>query len=278
MHRHSFMSVCRVFSKERCICRKSWIRPEEALLWHGWPTLTTNERRKNLQRCTLIEIKSSNIYKFRKKTKTDMQNTKRMWCTLMINSRSRSLFSLHDLIKEFATMWDGHIGWVVVSRQRNDLSEPGRTPIHQNPYCVGRQHCKFEKTETSKMLAEKVMDPANMEWFSRILLLPEKNGYVCSFGDHRKLNAVTIRKRYLIPRVDKAIDSLGYTKIILNLEAKAVCWLIEMNQDAKENTTQLQSPTTCLGTCKCTLDWKMPPQRFHMQWTLFPPQWRASTL
>lgn len=41
------------------------------------------------------------------------------------------------------------------------------------------------------------------------LFTPEKDGSIPFYVDYRKLNVVTIRESYLLPRMDNGIDSLG---------------------------------------------------------------------
>lgn len=61
----------------------------------------------------------------------------------------------------FPTMGDGHLARVAAAKHRIDLTEPENTPIHQNPYRGGAQHLKFERIETQKLLAARIIEQPN---------------------------------------------------------------------------------------------------------------------
>lgn len=51
--------------------------------------------------------------------------------------------------------------------------------------------------------------PAVSEWASPAVFVPKENGCVRVFVGYRRLNAITERDSYPIPRMKEVIDSLG---------------------------------------------------------------------
>lgn len=135
---------------------------------------------------------------------------------------------------EFETMWDGHPGRVIAAKHLIYLTKPGKTPILQNPYRGGPLHRELEKMETDKMILEGVIELANIEWASSIVIAPKKDRSARFCVDFRKANAVTVRDSYPIPQIYKRMDCFGDEKVISTLDANAVYCNIEMDDDAKK--------------------------------------------
>lgn len=132
-------------------------------------------------------------------------------------------------------MWNGHLGRLIPIKHRIDLTEPGKTPIHQSPYRAGPLHRKLEKTGTNKILAEGIIEPVNIEWESPISFAFNKDGALFICVDYQKLNSVNIRDSHPMPRKDKRLDFLGGAKVLTALHANAGNWQIEMDEYGKDN-------------------------------------------
>jgi hypothetical protein len=59
------------------------------------------------------------------------------------------------------------------------------------------------------MLQAGVIEPATSEWASPVILVPKPDGSLRFCIDYRKLNAITVRDTYPLPRMDECIDYLG---------------------------------------------------------------------
>ncbi|CAF4940559.1 unnamed protein product, partial [Rotaria socialis] len=54
--------------------------------------------------------------------------------------------------------------------------------------------------------------------------------------DYRKLNSVTIRDAYPIPRIDDTLDSLQEAKFVSTLDLRSGYWQVEMDKNSREKT------------------------------------------
>ena len=61
--------------------------------------------------------------------------------------------------------------------------------------------------------------------------------------DYRKLNAVTKRDAYLMPRIDDILDELGQAKYITTLDLDKGYWQVPVNPQDQEKNSQLKSFT-----------------------------------
>ena len=86
------------------------------------------------------------------------------------------------------------------------------------------------------MLRDGVIEPSKSAWASPVVLAPKKDGTLRFCVDYRKLNAVTIRDSYPIPRMDECIDSLGEATIFTTLDCNSCYWQIPVAEADKEKT------------------------------------------
>lgn len=75
-------------------------------------------------------------------------------------------------------------------------------------------------------------------------LRPPKNETLCFCVEYRKLNAVTKRDSYQIPRIDEYIDFLGKGAIFSTLDANSACWQLDINKADKNETAFISHQET----------------------------------
>jgi hypothetical protein len=115
----------------------------------------------------------------------------------------------------------------VLHGSQNRIETKGN-PLFQHPYRAGPAARKAEKDEVERMLKLGVIEPSNAEWASPVVLIPKPDGSTIFYVDYRKLNALTTRDIYPIPRMDECMDSLGEAEYFTTLDANTVFWQIEV--------------------------------------------------
>lgn len=101
-------------------------------------------------------------------------------------------------------------------------------PIRTQPRRLPIGKKKLEHEEIKKMLNNGIIEPSKSAWSSAIVLVPKKDGSTRFCVDYRKLNEVTIKDAYPLPRVDDCLDSLansnGSAPWILTLALGKLVW------------------------------------------------------
>lgn len=109
-------------------------------------------------------------------------------------------------------------------------------PIRSAPYRVSRVERDFIQTQVTEMLNNDVITPSSSPWASPVVMIPKKNGKIRFCIDYRRLNAVTVRDVYPLPRIDDFLDRLGGAKVFSSLDLKSGYWQVPMSSDSRRKT------------------------------------------
>ena len=87
-----------------------------------------------------------------------------------------------------------------------------------------------------EMLDTGVCSTSNSPWASPIVLIPKKDGSIRFCVDYRKLNSVTVRDVYPLPRIDDCLAALGGNKFFSTLDLVSGYWQLNVAEEDKEKT------------------------------------------
>ena len=110
-------------------------------------------------------------------------------------------------------------------------------PIKQNPYRFSEIQKKEVEKQVNEMLRLGVIVPAVTGWASPITLAPERDGTWRFCIDYRRLNDITRKDSFPVPRLDEALSVMrGCDKFSVQ-DAQSCFWQIPLHPDDQEKTT-----------------------------------------
>jgi hypothetical protein len=113
----------------------------------------------------------------------------------------------------------------------------GAKPVHVPAYRAVARARESESTEVQRMLKAGAIEPANSERASPVVLVPKPDGSMRFCIKYRRLNALTIRDSYTLPRMDECMDSLGDAKFFSTLDCDSRYWQIQVDPADRAKTT-----------------------------------------
>ena len=109
-------------------------------------------------------------------------------------------------------------------------------PIRQPPRRLPIAKQAVEQVEVSKMLDRGVIEPSNSPWASPVVLVTKSDGSTRFCVDYRRLNDVTHKDAYPLPRIDDTLDALSGSAYFSTLDLYSGYWQVEMDPADREKT------------------------------------------
>ena len=138
-----------------------------------------------------------------------------------------------ETLRPFADMWDGHLGRIDTVQHHIVTEGP---PVASQPYRAGPTAEDSINKEIDRMISMDVIEPSSSPWASPIVLIPKPDGSIRFCVDYHRLNKVTRKDSYALPRMDDCIDSLGTAQYFSTLDANAGNWQIAVAPEDRDKT------------------------------------------
>ncbi|GFW60701.1 retrovirus-related Pol polyprotein from transposon 412 [Trichonephila clavipes] len=149
----------------------------------------------------------------------------------------RQKSSAERLFQEFEDVFSRNssdIGHTTVTQHRIDTAD--HPPIKQHPRRLPFAKQEEVGTLLREMQENDIIEPSSSPWASPIVLVRKKDGSTRFCVDYRKLNDVTKKDSYPLPRIDDTLDTLSGHKWFSTLDLKSGYWQVEIHPEDREKT------------------------------------------
>lgn len=110
------------------------------------------------------------------------------------------------------------------------------TPIKQHARRIPNHMQAEADQHVNDILKRGVIEVCSSPWSSPVVLVKKKDGTTRFCVDYRRLNNVTIKDAYPLPRIDDSLDQLSGTKFFSTLDLNAGYWQVEMADKDRAKT------------------------------------------
>ncbi|KFD64246.1 hypothetical protein M514_23530 [Trichuris suis] len=111
----------------------------------------------------------------------------------------------------------------------------GANPIVCRPYRVSVREREAINQQVEEML-QGVIEESHSPWAFPVVMVRKKEGNWRFCVDYRKLNAVTVRDVYPLPRTDDVLDRLGGSRYFSKLDLRNGYWQLEVEECDRPKT------------------------------------------
>ncbi|GBN11605.1 Retrovirus-related Pol polyprotein from transposon 412 [Araneus ventricosus] len=144
---------------------------------------------------------------------------------------------LLSLLVEFTNVFDLENKPVKISSKvKHRINTADSQPVKQKPYRVSFEERRVIQEEVDKMLKLDIIEHSKSPWSSPVVLVKKKNGTWRFCVDYRRLNKITKKDVYPLPRIDDALDSLSGASSFSTMDLKSGYCQIEVDERDKEKT------------------------------------------
>ena len=141
------------------------------------------------------------------------------------------------LLQEFADVFSkspDDLGQTsLVQHQINTGTAP---PIRQPPRRLPMSLREEANDAVGRMKQNGIIEPSASPWASPVVLVRKKDGSARFCVDYRKLNDVTKKDSYPLPRIDESLETLAGNKWFSTLDLRSGYWQVRLDSDDKEKT------------------------------------------
>ena len=97
------------------------------------------------------------------------------------------------------------------------------------------QQAEIDK-QIKGLLEQKLIAPSYSPWSSPVVLVAKKDGTARLCCDYRRLNSVTVKDAFPLPRIDASIDALSGAKWFSTIDLASGYWQVELDEEAKKKS------------------------------------------
>jgi len=123
-----------------------------------------------------------------------------------------------------------------VSEVQHHIKTEDCSPVRQPPRRVPFSLRPEISQMVNEMLQAQVIEESSSPWARPVVLIRKKDGSLRFCVDYRRLNAVTRKDVFPLPRIDDLLDQLGGKRVFSTLDARSGYWQIQMHETSREKT------------------------------------------
>ena len=139
-------------------------------------------------------------------------------------SHWRHVFSLHDLDL-------GHTDLV-----KHKIQLTSDKPIKEVPRRIPPSMIEEVRNHINEMLSLGVIRKSSSPYASNVVLVRKKDNSLRFCIDYRRLNSITVKDAYALPKIDNSLDALYGSKWFSALDLKSAYWQVELQEEDKHKT------------------------------------------
>ncbi|UYV79514.1 hypothetical protein LAZ67_17002951, partial [Cordylochernes scorpioides] len=142
-----------------------------------------------------------------------------------------------NVLKKFSNVFDfSGKSQPARSKIKHKIDTGDHAPTKQRPYRVSGMERKIIQQEVDRMMKQDIIQFSESPWSSPVVLVKKKNGSWRFCVDYRRLNKITKKDVYPLPRVDDALDNLSGARYYSSMDLRTGYWQIEVDEHDREKT------------------------------------------
>ena len=135
---------------------------------------------------------------------------------------------------------------------KNAIDTGAHRPIHTAPYRKSNRDEQLLREETQKLLDNDIIEHSTSPWSSPVMLVKKKDGTTRFCVDYRRLNQVTTKDAFPLPRIHDIYDQLTKATYFTKMDFKAGYFQVPL--DVRDR------PKTAFSTRDGHFQFKVLPQ------------------
>lgn len=119
---------------------------------------------------------------------------------------------------------------------KNAIDTGTHRPIHTAPYRKSNKDQEILREETEKLLNNDIIEHSTSPWSSPVVLVKKKDGSTRFCVDYRRLNQITDKDAFPLPRIDDIYDQLTNATYFSKFDFKAGYFQVPLDKADRPKT------------------------------------------
>jgi hypothetical protein len=98
---------------------------------------------------------------------------------------------------------------------------PGTAPISKRPYMMSVEELKELKKQVTELQEAGYIRPSSSPWGALVLFVQKKDGSQRMCVDYTTLNDVTVKNKYLLPRIEDLFNQMRGARIFSKIDLRS---------------------------------------------------------
>ena len=127
------------------------------------------------------------------------------------------------VVREFPDVFLEELPFIPLEREVDLAIEivPGTVPMSRAPYRMALTELKELKSQLQELLDKGFIRPTVSPWGAPVLFVKKKDGTLRMCIDYRKINKVTVKNKYLLPRIEVLFDQLKGADVFSKIDLRS---------------------------------------------------------
>lgn len=171
------------------------------------------------------------------KTWSSSSSSEALFNTIDKSLPSDQQYQLYALLQSYKATFDHPSSVLGKATAVEHRIETGDAPaVRHRPYRVSLTERRLIQHHVEDMIVKGVVRPSSSPWSSPVVLIRKKDGSIRFCVDYRRLNKITRKDVYPLPRIDDALDTLQGSSLFSCLDLRSGYWQIPMAEQHKAKT------------------------------------------
>ena len=120
----------------------------------------------------------------------------------------------------------------------------GTTPISKTPYCMAPTELKELKTQLHELLDKDFIRPSVSPWGAPVLFVKKKDGTLQMCIDYQKINKVTVKNEYSLPKMEDLFDQLKGASVFSKIDLRSSYYQLRVKTNVMADALNRKSIQT----------------------------------
>lgn len=153
--------------------------------------------------------------------------------------QKEKLFQLLNEYRDCFAQSQEELGCAKSAHMKIQLND--EKPFTYRPYKMSRFEQETVGNMVKELLENNIIRDSDSDYCSPVLLIKKKNGENRLCIDYRKLNYLTIKENYPLPRIDDQVDRLQGGIYFSSLDMRSGYYQVPLEEDSKRYTSFITS-------------------------------------